>query len=59
MMKSFYNVLKRSIDRQHEVQTKEYYQEVIAQWLLKKYLTEEEADSLLAYLDEVYGTSEV
>ena len=37
MMKSFYNVLKRSIDRQHDVQTKEYYQEVIAQWLLKKY----------------------
>ena len=51
-MTAFKNVLKREISR--KVRTKEEYQEIIATWILRGYLTQDEADELLAYLDEVY-----
>ena len=51
-MTAFKNVLKREIKR--KVRTKEEYQEIVANWLLKGWLTEEEATDILDYLDEVY-----
>lgn len=56
-MTAFKNVLKREIKR--KVRTKEEYQEIVANWLLKGWLTDEEATDILAYLDEVYPEEEV
>jgi hypothetical protein len=51
-MASFLSVLKKSIST--KAFTKEYYEEVIATWLLRGWLTEDEAAEALAYLEEVF-----
>ena len=56
-MTAFRNVLKREITR--KVRTKEEYQEIVANWLLKGWLTEDEVTEILAYLEEVYPEEEV
>ena len=56
-MTAFKNVIKREITR--KVRTKEEYQEIVANWLLKIWLTDEEAVDILAHLDEVYPEEEV
>ena len=49
-MKSFKNVIIRSIKR--KVFNREYYEEMIASWLLKGWLTEDEATEIFVVLDE-------
>ena len=51
-MTSFKNVLIRSIRKQQF--DREYYEEVVATWLLKGWLTDEEATECMAVLDEVF-----
>ncbi len=52
-MTSFLNVIKRSIAT--KAFSKEYYEEVIATWLLNGFLTAEEVTEALAYLDTVFA----
>lgn len=54
-MTSFKNVLIRSIRKQQF--DREYYEEVIATWILKGWLTEDESTECMAVLDEVYPTT--
>lgn len=49
-MKSFKNVIIRSIKR--KVFAREYYEEMIASWLLKGWLTEDEATEIFVVLDQ-------
>ena len=55
-MASFKRTLIRMIDR--KAYERDYFEEVIAVWLFKKYLTTEEADECLAELDKIFGTKE-
>ena len=54
-MASFKKVLIRSIRKQQF--NREYYEEVIATWILKGWLEEEEPTECMAVLDEVYPTT--
>ena len=51
-MASFKNVLIRSIKKQQFDKT--YYEEVIATWILKGWLTEDEATECMEVLNEVF-----
>ena len=51
-MISFKNTIIRSIKR--KAFSREYYEETIANWLLHKWLTTEEAEEVFVVLDEVY-----
>lgn len=55
-MKSFKNVIIRSIKR--KAFTREYYEEMIATWLLKGWLTEDEATEIFVVLDEYLPSTE-
>lgn len=52
-MASFLGVVKRSIST--KAFEREYYEEVIATWSLRGWLTEEEVVEALAYLEEVFA----
>lgn len=52
MMKSFLIVIKRSISAKSF--SREYYEQVIAQWNLNGWLTPEETTEALEYLDEIF-----
>lgn len=56
MLTSFLIVIKRSIANKSF--TKEYYEQVIAQWNLNGWLSEPETAEALAYLDEVFPEPE-
>ncbi len=56
MMASFLTVIKLSIS--NKTFSKEYYQQVIAQWSLNGWLTEPETEEALTYLDEVFPEEE-
>lgn len=51
-MTSFLNVIKRSIAT--KAFAKAYYEEVIATWALRGWLTESETVEALAYLNETF-----
>ena len=51
-MISFKNTIIRSIKR--KAFDREYYEETIANWLLHKWLTTEEAEEVFVVLDEVF-----
>ena len=51
-MASFKNVLIRSIRKQQF--DREYYEEVVATWQLKGWLTEDEATECMEVLNEVF-----
>jgi L-rhamnose isomerase len=53
-MQSFYNVLAYDIKTNYTKHDRAYYETVIATWLLKNYLTSDEADKLLVLLDQYY-----
>lgn len=55
-MMAFKKVLLRQIEK--KTYTKEYAQEIVATWLLRGYLTEDEADEVLAKIEKVYGSDE-
>jgi len=57
-MASFKKVLEYDINTNHAKHDRSYYETVIATWLLKNYLTSDEADSLLALLDTCYPQTE-
>ena len=52
-MSSFLTVIKRSISS--KAFTKEYYEEVIATWNLRGWLTPDETQEALDYLEEVFS----
>ena len=56
MMTSFKNVFIRNAKR--GTFTREYLEETIANWLMKSWLTEEEAEECLKVLDEEYPLDE-
>jgi hypothetical protein len=58
-MQSFYNVLAYDIKNNYTKHDRAYYETVIATWLLKNYLTSDEADQLLALLDQYYPKTTV
>lgn len=58
-MQSFYNVLAYDIKTNYTKHDRAYYETVIATWLLKNYLTSDEADQLLALLDQYYPKTTV
>ena len=51
-MRSFKNTIIRNIKR--KAFDREYYEETIANWLLHKWLTTEEAEEVFVVLDEVF-----
>ena len=55
-MISFKNTIIRSIKR--KAFSREYYEETIANWLLHKWLTTEEAEDVFVVLNEVYPVDE-
>ena len=55
-MISFKNTIIRSIKR--KAFSREYYEETIANWLLHKWLTTEEAEEVFVVLDEVFPVEE-
>ena len=60
-MKSFKNQLIKSImsnGTKEEGFTRDYYEEVIANWLIRKWLTDDEATECLVALDQYYPVQE-
>ena len=55
-MISFKNTINRSNKR--KAFSREYYEETIANWLLHKWLTTEEAEDVFVVLNEVYPVDE-
>ena len=55
-MRSFKNVIIRSIKR--KAFDREYYEEMIASWLLRGWLTEDEATEIFVVLDEYLPSTE-
>ena len=52
-MTSFKNVLIRNIKaKKHE---REYYEEIVAQWVINGWLTEDEANEVMVVLNEVFS----
>ena len=51
-MTSFKNVLIRNIKaKKHE---REYYEEIVAQWTINGWLTDEEAEEVMVVLESVF-----
>lgn len=53
-MQSFKNVLIYDIQNNYKKYDREHYETIIATWLLKNYLTTDEADEVIKVLDQYY-----